>query len=107
MVETHFSSDSYSTILALHHKHMKLVKPFIPHTLRCPSEKVFDQSICRTSEQKTRLQCLASEFPKSVMPSPAKNGKVFEEKKHKNLAVLDKTPRLKRFSPAELLKQQR
>jgi len=75
--------------------------------LRGPPEKVFDQSICRMSEQKTRLQCLASEMPKSIMPSAAKNGKVFEEKKRKNLAVLAKTPRLKRFSPAELLKQQR
>jgi len=72
-----------------------------------PSETVFHQSICRTKEQKTKLQCLASEMPKSVIPSAAKNGKVFEEKKRKNLAVLAKTPRLKRFIPAELLKQQR
>jgi len=28
--------------------------------LRGPSEKIFDQSICRTKEQKMRLQCLAS-----------------------------------------------
>jgi len=28
--------------------------------LRVPSEKVFDQAICRTKEQKARLQCLAS-----------------------------------------------
>jgi len=34
-----------------------------------PSEKVFDQSISRTKEQKTRLQCLASAMPNSVMPS--------------------------------------
>jgi len=65
--------------------------------LRGPSEKVFDQSVCRTKEQKTRLQCLASEMPKSVMPSAATNGTVFEETKRKNLAVLAKTPRLKRF----------
>jgi len=44
--------------------------------LRGPSEKVFDQSICRTNEQKTRLQDLASAMPKSVMPSTDKNGKV-------------------------------
>jgi len=31
-------------------------------------------------------------MPKSVMPSAAKNGKVFEEKKRKILAVLAKTP---------------
>jgi len=65
--------------------------------LRVPSEKFFDQSICRTKEQKARLQCLAGAMPKSVMPSGVKNGKVSEEKKRKNLAVLTKTPRLKRF----------
>ena len=75
--------------------------------MRGPSEKVFDQSISRTKEQKTRFQCLASDMPKSVMPSAAKNGIVFEEKKRKNLAVQAKTPRLNRFFPAELLKQQR
>jgi len=75
--------------------------------LRGPSANVFDQSICRTNEQKTRLPYLADAMPKSVMPSAAKNGKVFEEKKRKDLAVLTKRPRLKRFSPAELLKQQR
>ena len=70
---------------------MKLVKPFTPHLMRIPSEKVFDQSICRKKEQKTRLQCLASAMPKSAMQSGAKNGKVSKEKKHKNLAVLAKT----------------
>jgi len=47
--------------------------------LRVPSN-VFDQSICRTKEQKERLQCLASAMPKSVMLSGAKNGKVSKEK---------------------------
>jgi len=42
--------------------------------LRDPSEKVFDQSICRTKEHKASLQFLASPMPKSVMPSGAKNG---------------------------------
>ena len=65
--------------------------------LRGPSEKVFEQSICRTKEQKIRLQCLASAMPKSVMPSATKNVKVSKEKKRKNLAVLAETPRLKRF----------
>jgi len=37
--------------------------------LRVPSEKVFDQSICRTKEQKARLQCSAGAMPTSVMPS--------------------------------------
>ena len=70
--------------------------------LPVPSEKVFDQSVCRTKELKARLQCLARTMPKSVMSSGAKNGKVSMEKKCKNLAVLAKTPRLKRFS-AKLL----
>ena len=44
------------------------------HMLLCvPSEKVFDQSNCGTKEQNTRLQCLASAMPKSVMPSGAEN----------------------------------
>jgi len=42
-------------------------------------------------------------MPNSVMPSGAKNGKVSKEKKRKNLAVLTKTPRLKRFVSAKLL----
>jgi len=75
--------------------------------LRGPSEKVFDQSHCRTKEQKARLQCLASSMPKSVMPSGAKNGKVSKEKKRKNLAVLAETPRLKRFLSSKAFKQQR
>jgi len=65
--------------------------------VRQKRQKVFDQSICRTKEQKTRLQYLASAMPKSVMPSAAKYGKVFKEKKRKNVAVLAKTPRLNRF----------
>jgi len=71
------------------------------------SEKVFDQLICRTKEQKARWQCLASAMPKFVMLSGAKNGKVSQEKKHKNLAVLAETPRLKRFSSSTAFKQQR
>jgi len=53
-------------------------------SLRPPSEKVFDQSICGTKEQKTRLQCLANAMPKSVMPSADKNDKVSKDKKRKN-----------------------
>jgi len=45
-----------------------------------PSEKVFHQSICGTKEQKTKLQCLASEMPKSVIPSAAENGKFLKRK---------------------------
>jgi len=44
------------------------------------------------------MQCLANTTPKSVMPSGAKNGEVSKKNKRKNLAVLAKTPRLKRFS---------
>jgi len=50
-----------------------------------PSEKVFEQLICRTKEQKARLQCLAYAMPKSVMPSATKKRKVSKEKKLKNL----------------------
>jgi len=67
-----------------------------------PSEMVFDQSICRTKEQKMRLQCLACAMPKSAMPSAAKNGKVSKGKKRGNLAVLAKTPRPKHFFPTKL-----
>jgi len=65
--------------------------------LRGPSEKFFDQSLCKTKEQKARLPCLACAMLKSVMPSGAKNRKVSKEKKRKNLTVLAKTLRLKRF----------
>jgi len=65
--------------------------------LRGPAEKVFDQSICRTKEQKARLQCSATAMLKSVTPSGAKHRKVSMEKKRKNLGVLAKTLRLKRF----------
>jgi len=75
--------------------------------LRVLSENVFDQSICRTKEQKARLQCLASAMPKSAMPSGDKNGEVSKEKKRKNLAVLTKTPRPKRFFFSKASKQQR
>jgi len=42
-------------------------------------------------------------MPRSVLPSGAKNGKLSKEKKGKNLAVLAKMPRLKRFFSAKLL----
>jgi len=66
-------------VLQLHHKHMKLAKPFTPHAIACSVRKGFNQSICRTKEQKTRLQCLASVMPKFVMPSRAKKRKVSKE----------------------------
>jgi len=49
--------------------------------LRGPSEKVFDQSICKAKEQKARSQSLASTMPKYVMPSGAQNIKLSKEKK--------------------------
>jgi len=45
-------------IVVLHHKHTKLFKPFTPHVIAWSVRKGFDQSIRRTKEQKTRLQCL-------------------------------------------------
>jgi len=83
-----------STIVVLHHKHTKLAKSFMPHATVCSVRKGFNQSICRTEEQKTRLHRLASAIPKFVMPSGAKKRKVSKEAKCKNLAVLAKTPRL-------------
>ena len=74
--------------------------------LRVPLERVFDQSICRKKTQDAKLQCLASAMPKFVMPPGAKNGKDSKEKKRKNLAMLAKMHRLKRFFSAKL-KQQR
>jgi len=70
---------------------MKLVKPFTPNVIAWSVRKVFNQSICRTKEQETRLQCLASAMPKSVMPSAAEKRKVSKEKMRKDLAVLAKT----------------
>jgi len=43
------------------------------------------------------LQRLASAMPKPVMPSGVKNGKVSNEKKCKDLAVLAKTAQLNLF----------
>ena len=57
-----------ATIVVLHHKHMKLFKPFTPHVIAWSVRKGFNQPIRRTKEQKTRLQCLASAMPKPVMP---------------------------------------
>jgi len=87
------------TIVVLHHKHMKLFKPFTPHVIALSDRKTFNLSICRTKEQKTRLQCLDSVVPKSVMPSvrTVKKRKVSNEKKRKDLPVSTKTPRLNRF----------
>ena len=56
-------------VLVLHHKHMKLFKPFTPHVIAWSVRKGFNQAIRRTKEQKMRLQCLASAMPKPVMPS--------------------------------------
>ena len=47
------------TILVLHHKHVKLFKPFTPHVIAWFVRKGFNQSIRRTKEQETRLLCLA------------------------------------------------
>jgi len=57
------------TIAVLHHKEMKLCKLFTPLVIAWRDKKRFDQSMRGTKGQKARLQCLASEMPKSVMPS--------------------------------------
>ena len=62
------------TVAVLHHKHMMPFKPFTPHVIAWSVRKGFNQSIRRTKGQKTRLQCLASAMPKSVMPSGAMKG---------------------------------
>jgi len=59
------------TIVALHHKHLKLFNPFIPHVIAWSLRKGFNQSIRRTKEQKTTLQYLDWAMPKHVMPSGA------------------------------------
>jgi len=46
-------------IAVLHHKQMKPFKPFTPHVIAWSVRKGFNQSIRKTKEQKTRLQCLA------------------------------------------------
>ena len=48
------------TIIVLHHKHTKLLKPFTQHVIAWPVRKGFNQSVRRTKEQKTRLQSWAS-----------------------------------------------
>ena len=51
------------TIVVLHHKHTKLFKPFTTHVIAWSVRKGFNQSIRRTKEQQTRLQCLACRNP--------------------------------------------
>jgi len=70
-----------ATIVVLHHKYMKLFRLFTPHVIAWFARKGFNQSIAGTKGQKTRLQCLASEMPKSVMPSGViKNAKLLRRK---------------------------
>jgi len=70
-----------ATIVMLHHKHMELFKPFTPHVIAWSVRKDCNQSIRRTKEQKTRLQCFASAMPKPVMPSGAmKSAKLLRRK---------------------------
>jgi len=83
---------------------MKLVKPFTPHVIAWSVRKDFNQSSCRTKEQKARLQCLASAMSKSVMPSAIEKRK---EKKVQESAVIAETPRQKRFFFSKTFKQQR
>jgi len=48
---------------------VKVFKRFTPHVIGWSVSKGFNQSIRRTREQKTRLQCLASAIPKPAVPS--------------------------------------
>jgi len=57
------------TIVVLHHEYMKLFKLFTRHVIAWFARKGFNQSIDWKEGQKAWLQCLASEMPKSVMPS--------------------------------------
>ena len=66
-----------ATIVVLHHKNMKLFTPFTPHVIAWSVRKGFNQLICRTQEQKTRLQCLASAMPKPVMPQELRKAQSF------------------------------
>ena len=65
------------TIVVLQHKHMKLFKPFTPHVMAWSVRKGVNQSIRRTKEQKTRLQCLASAMRKPVMPQELRKAQSF------------------------------
>jgi len=77
---------------------MKVVMSSHLHHMLCVfHQKSFHQSICRTKEQKTRSQRLASAMPKFAMPSGAEMRKVCWEVKRNNLAVLAKTSKLNRF----------
>ena len=63
---------------------MKLFKLFTPHVIAWSARKGFNQSIRRTKGQKARLQCLASEMPKSVMASGViKSAKLLRRKSAK------------------------
>jgi len=63
---------------------MKIAKPFTPHALACSVSKVFFiQSICRTKEQKTRLQCLATAMSQFAMPAGDEKRNVSKEAKSK------------------------
>ena len=73
---------------------MKLVKL---HIIAWSVRKGFWSVDLQNERAETRLQCLASAMPKSVIPSAAKYGKGSKKKKRKDLAVLTKTPRLKTF----------
>jgi len=69
------------TIVVLHHKHMKLFKPFTPHAIAWSVRKGFNRSIRRTKEEKGRLQCWACAMPKPVLPLKLRKAQSFLEKK--------------------------
>jgi len=93
----------------LFHKHSvaTLSQAIYTTCYACSVRKGFNQSICRTKEQKMRLQCLASAMLKFAMISGAKTHKVSKEAKRNNLAMLAKSPRLNHFFFSKAFKQQR
>ena len=81
-MEAHCSSGGYHSCVTT--KYMKLFKLFTPHVIAWSARKGFNQSIRRTKGQKARLQCLASEIPKSVMTSGViKSAKLLRRKSAK------------------------
>jgi len=48
-----------ATIAVLHHKHMKLFKPFTPHVIAWSVREGFNQSIHRTKEQRIAVFSLS------------------------------------------------
>ena len=84
-------------IVMVHHRYMKLFKPFTPRVIAWSIRKGFNQSIRRTKEQKTRLQWLTWSDAEICNAIRSYEKRKASKKKRKVLAVLAKTLRLDRF----------